>query len=46
MPYFAGELGSVGLYRVSLSYCFARNAHVGSPMHIWRRLARVVGAAR
>jgi hypothetical protein len=37
---------SVGLYGVSLSYHFGRNAHIGQTTQIWRYLGRVVGATR
>ncbi len=48
-PSRQGYLGgprSVGLYGVSVSFHFGRDAQVGRPTQIWRCLARMVGAAR
>jgi hypothetical protein len=48
-PSRQGYLGgprSVGLYGVSVSFHFGRDAQVGRPTQIWKCLARMVGAAR
>jgi hypothetical protein len=48
-PSRQGYLGgprSVGLYGVSVSFHFGRDAQVGRPTQIWQCLARMVGAAR
>lgn len=37
---------SVDLYGVSLSFHFGRNAQIGRPTQIWRRLARIASAIR
>jgi hypothetical protein len=43
---YPGELHSVDVYGLSLSFHFGRDAQRGRPMQIWRCLARIVGAAR
>jgi hypothetical protein len=43
---YPGWPRSVGLYGVSLSFHFGRDAQIGGPTQIWRCLARIVGAAR
>ena len=48
-PSRQGYLGgprSIGLYGVSVSFHFGRDAQVGRPAQIWQCLARIVGAAR
>jgi hypothetical protein len=45
-PTYPGVPFSVGLYGVSLSYHFGRNAHIGHSTQIWRHLGRVLGATR
>ena len=44
-PGYPGGPRSVDLYGVSLSFHFGRDAQIGRPIQIWRRLARIVGAA-
>jgi hypothetical protein len=43
---YPGGPRSIGLYGVSVSFHFGRDAQVGRPTQIWRCLARMVGAAR
>lgn len=43
---YPGGPRSVDLYGVSLSFHFGRNAQIGRPTQIWRRLARIVDAIR
>jgi hypothetical protein len=43
---YPGGPRSYGLYGVSLSFHFGRDAQVGRPTQIWRCLARIVGATR
>jgi hypothetical protein len=43
---YPGGPRSVGLYGVSLTIHFGRDAQVGHPTQIWRYMARIVGAAR
>jgi hypothetical protein len=43
---YPGGPRSVGLYGVSLSFHFGRDAQIGRPTQIWRSLARIVSAAR
>jgi hypothetical protein len=43
---YPGGPRSVGLYGVSLSFHFGRDAQMGRPTQIWRSLARIVSAAR
>jgi len=40
-----GNPCSVGLYGVNLSFHFGRDAQIGRPTQIWRRLARIAGHA-
>jgi hypothetical protein len=43
---YPGGPRSFGLYGVSLSFHFGRDAQIGRPAQIWRCLARIVGAPR
>ena len=43
---YPGGPRSFGLYGVSASFHFGRDAQVGRPTQIWQCLARMVGAAR
>jgi hypothetical protein len=43
---YSGGPRSVGLYGVSLSFHFGRDAQIGRPTQIWRCLARIVDAAQ
>lgn len=43
---YVGGPRSVDLYGVSLSFHFGRDAQIGHPTQIWRRVARIVHAIR
>lgn len=43
---YRGGPRSVDLYGVSLSFHFGRDARIGHPAQIWRRVARIVHAIR
>jgi hypothetical protein len=43
---YPGGPRSVGLYGISLSFHFGRDAQIGRPTQIWRSLAQIVSAVR
>jgi len=45
-PSGLGVPGSLDFSGVSLTFHFGRNAQIGRPTQIWRRVARIVGTAR
>ena len=44
--WYPGGPRSIGLYGVSLSFHFGRDAQIGRPTQIWQRLARTHAAVR
>ena len=44
--WYPGGPRSIGLYGVSLSFHFGRDAQIGRPTQIWQRLARIHAAVR
>jgi hypothetical protein len=44
--WYPGGPRSIGLYGVSLSFHFGRDAQIGRPTQIWQRLARIRAAVR
>jgi len=45
-PWYPGGPRSIGLYGVTLSFHFGRDAQIGRPTPIWHRLARIHAAVR
>jgi len=45
-PWYPGGPRSIGLYGVTLSFHFGRDAQIGRPTPIWQRLARIHAAVR
>jgi hypothetical protein len=43
---YPGRPRSIGLYGVSLSFHFGRDAQIGRPAQIWQRIARIHAAVR
>ena len=41
-----GVLRSLDFFGVSLTFHFGKNAQIGRPTQIWRRVAQIIGAAR
>jgi len=44
--WYPGGPRSIGLYGISLSFHFGRDAQIGRPTQIWERLARIHAAVR
>jgi len=44
--WYPGGPRSIGLYGISLSFHFGRDAQIGRPMQMWQRLARIHAAVR